>query len=226
MMLKIFCWNNDNTVWNHWLSVIDTNKYDLIRIEKMEDLLDQLSRSEQDCLCFIFLEDELFTEKVEAAVSIRLRFNRIKIVAFPNQQSQSAALRLLSAGINGQCNPFIGAEQLKLVLSVVLAGEIWGGKAFIQQLISQSAGRIDTLLVEENEKLSLLTPKEKIVAEWVAKGLSNKVIAVKMSITERTVKAHLTNIFKKTASKDRLSLAMLVQSVPQKGAEMEDLELH
>ncbi|MFT4574653.1 MAG: DNA-binding NarL/FixJ family response regulator, partial [Marinomonas primoryensis] len=40
----------------------------------------------------------------------------------------------------------------------------------------------------------------------------NKKIAHELDITERTVKAHLTSIFKKTNTKDRLALALLAQN--------------
>jgi len=117
-------------------------------------------------------------------------------------------LRLFSAGISGQCAPYIGKEQLSLVLSVVDSGEIWGGKAFIQQLIQQSAVTAPSF----ESELEDLSERELTVAQLIAKGLTNKQIAIEMNITERTVKAHLTSVFKKTNTKDRLSLALLAQS--------------
>ncbi len=161
--------------------------------------------------CFIYLDNQNFSEMVENSVSIRQEFPKLKIIAFPNRASQSAALRMLSQGINGQCNPYIGAKQLETVLSVVDMGEIWGGKVFINNLIATHSEQI------ENEDDSLehlqdtLSKKEIEVAVYVGKGLNNKQIALQMSITDRTVKSHITNIFRKTDTKDRLSLALLVQ---------------
>jgi DNA-binding NarL/FixJ family response regulator len=63
-----------------------------------------------------------------------------------------------------------------------------------------------------NDELDDLSERELDVAQYVSKGLSNKQIAFEMDITERTVKAHLTSIFKKTNTKDRLSLALLAQT--------------
>lgn len=49
----------------------------------------------------------------------------------------------------------------------------------------------------EETKESVLTEKELIVLEKVVKGAASKEIAIDMGITERTVKAHLTNIYRK-----------------------------
>jgi len=58
--------------------------------------------------------------------------------------------------------------------------------------------------------LALLTGREKEVALEAAKGLSNKVIARGLSITERTVKAHISATLEKLGVKDRLQLALVL----------------
>jgi two-component system NarL family response regulator len=42
-----------------------------------------------------------------------------------------------------------------------------------------------------------LTPREREVLQWVARGLPNKEIALKASISEATVRSHVRNIFSK-----------------------------
>ncbi|HKJ94564.1 MAG TPA: helix-turn-helix transcriptional regulator, partial [Gammaproteobacteria bacterium] len=53
-----------------------------------------------------------------------------------------------------------------------------------------------------------LSPREHEIVAYLASGESNKGIAAKLGITERTVKAHLSSIFQKTGLKDRLHLAL------------------
>ena len=208
--MKILCWNTDEAVWKHWNHVIDTNE-SLERVEKFDDLQHSLQTASFK-YCFIYLSDDSFSKQVEDVVSLCLGFPNQRIIVFPNQSSQQAALRLFSVGVSGQCAPYIGREQLSLVLSVVDSGEIWGGKAFIQQLILQSAA---TAINVQHNDLEDLSERELSVAQFIAKGLSNRQIALEMSITERTVKAHLTSIFKKTNTKDRLSLGLLAQNNDQ-----------
>ncbi|MDE8602416.1 response regulator transcription factor [Marinomonas sp. RSW2] len=206
--MKILCWNTDNAVWKHWNQVISADA-SLVRVEVLGDVYETLQTASLEFkYCFIFLQDKSFSKQVEDVVALRSAFPNLKVIVFPNQTSQAAALRLFSVGVSGQCAPYIGKEQLDLVLSVVDSGEIWGGKIFIQQLIQQSA---TTAQVNESE-LEDLSERELSVAQCIAKGWSNKKIALEMDITERTVKAHLTSIFKKTNTKDRLALALLAQS--------------
>jgi DNA-binding NarL/FixJ family response regulator len=58
----------------------------------------------------------------------------------------------------------------------------------------------------------LLTAKEKLVAELVAKGFTNKEVAKQLAITDRTVKAHLTAVFDKLGVRDRVHLALLLKA--------------
>lgn len=61
---------------------------------------------------------------------------------------------------------------------------------------------------ECNEKISLLTNREREVIKLIAQGFFNKEIASKMGITERTVKNHVSNIFKKIDVSDRTQAAI------------------
>ena len=57
-----------------------------------------------------------------------------------------------------------------------------------------------------------LSHREAEVAELVSKGLSNKEVASQLFVTEKTVKFHLTNIYKKMSVKSRAQL--IVWCVP------------
>ena len=60
-----------------------------------------------------------------------------------------------------------------------------------------------------------LSNREAEVAELVSKGLSNKEVANRLFVTEKTVKFHLTNIYKKMQVKSRAQL--IVWCLPHMG---------
>lgn len=60
-----------------------------------------------------------------------------------------------------------------------------------------------------------LSNRESEVAELVTKGLSNKEVANQLFVTEKTVKFHLTNIYKKMSVKSRAQL--IVWCLPHMG---------
>ena len=53
-----------------------------------------------------------------------------------------------------------------------------------------------------------LTPRERQVLELVGQGMANKQISRKLGIKEKTVKAHLTNVFQRIGVTDRTSAAL------------------
>jgi DNA-binding NarL/FixJ family response regulator len=58
--------------------------------------------------------------------------------------------------------------------------------------------------------LDMLTAREREIALQIGGGSSNRAIAQRLGITERTVKAHLGSVFAKLGVHDRLQLALLV----------------
>ena len=53
-----------------------------------------------------------------------------------------------------------------------------------------------------------------MVADQVAHGATNREIAQSLEITERTVKAHLSSIFRKLEVRDRVQLALAMNNIP------------
>jgi DNA-binding NarL/FixJ family response regulator len=59
------------------------------------------------------------------------------------------------------------------------------------------------------QPLARLTPREREVLGYVAAGADNLQIAASLDITERTVKAHITNLYRKLGVENRIQMAML-----------------
>ena len=74
----------------------------------------------------------------------------------------------------------------------------------------QSSWRRKRIRAGATGRFAILTPREIEIARLIGQGASNKRIARHLAITERTVKGHLTAIFRKTGAVDRLTLALLI----------------
>jgi DNA-binding NarL/FixJ family response regulator len=128
-----------------------------------------------------------------------------------DKPDEEEALSFLKLGIVGYANTYISPPLLLEALRVVLDGRVWLGQAIIQRLIQETAAAASgDKGSAARTALSGLTKAERMIAERVAQGASNLEIAAEFKITERTVKAHLTSIYDKTKTGNRLNLALLI----------------
>lgn len=129
-------------------------------------------------------------------------------VAMTARPQAQEGLRLLRSGLRGYCNRLLSPQVMDLLLATVLSGEIWAGRQVTDYLLGP--GLSDEGRSTDRGPLWQLTSRETEIARQVAAGLSNKVIAIENGISERTVKAHLNAIFRKTGLRNRVQLALAV----------------
>lgn len=135
-----------------------------------------------------------------------------KFFLLSDQPNEVEGLAFLKLGIAGYGNTYISPGRLAEAVKVILTGGVWLGQKVIQQLILETYTKAQEsgarALMEQ--KLAHLTRREHKVADLVARGRTNLEIAAYLDIAERTVKGHLTSIYEKTQTGNRLSLALLI----------------
>lgn len=135
-----------------------------------------------------------------------------RIVVLSNVPNDEEGLAVLEAGAVGYTNALAVPEVLRQIASVVENGGLWVGPNLLQRLIAGMATRSTQINSSHLDKLSA---REKEVALAVAGGASNKEVARRLEISERTVKAHLTAAFERLGVRDRLQLSLLINGTPQ-----------
>jgi two-component system nitrate/nitrite response regulator NarL len=96
-------------------------------------------------------------------------------------------------------------------IRAVTAGRCWIGSESVPNLLQALRRRVAThdAARPQNQNVPYgLTARELEIIQWIVTGLANKAIARHLSITESTLKHHLTNIFDKLGVSDRLELAL------------------
>jgi DNA-binding NarL/FixJ family response regulator len=112
--------------------------------------------------------------------------------------NEDEVIRLLQRGYRGYLGPTEPVERLKLALEALRRGEIWASR----ELLTRTLGSLAA---------PQLTDREQEVLELLASGLSNRSIAERLGISERTVKAHVSNLFDKHGVRNRTELVSQVQ---------------
>lgn len=137
-----------------------------------------------------------------------------KTIVVSDVDSDALAVEALKAGAAGFCPRDTPSGLLRRAIQLVEAGEIWVSRRVMLRLIEELALRAAPPAVARAEQL---TPRESALVNLVASGASNKAIAERLSISVKTVKTHLTNIFKKLGLSTRLELAVAVgRSAPSR----------
>jgi DNA-binding NarL/FixJ family response regulator len=108
----------------------------------------------------------------------------------------------LRAGASGFLLKDVTAERLFDAVRVVAAGEALLAPAVTRRLITEFA-RLRQTPVASGTALAALTPRETQVLRLVAEGLSNPEIAVRLVVTEETVKTHVSRVLNKLGLRDR-----------------------
>jgi DNA-binding NarL/FixJ family response regulator len=108
----------------------------------------------------------------------------------------------LRAGASGFLLKDVTAEQLFDAVRVIAAGDGLLAPGITRRLISEFAQR-PAAIPQPTPRLADLTPREIQVLQLVAEGLSNSEIAARLTVTEETVKTHVSRILNKLGLRDR-----------------------
>lgn len=149
-----------------------------------------------------------------AIAQIAKDYKGAKVVVLANMPNQAESVHALSLGAMGYCHAYVEPAVLKEIKAVISHGGLWLGQDILQRLIGVSTKLIGNQPEYVESLLAKLTKREQEVAVEAAKGLSNKEIARILNITERTVKAHLAKTFERLGAKDRLQLALMLNTRP------------
>lgn len=141
-----------------------------------------------------------------------------KVIILSSGLSVEMEIALFIAGARGFCSTKSSALEIKNVFTAVTNGQLWMRRSNVAQLLEALRTRSHPALEPKLHLLSPLTgltPREQEIAVLVGTGNTNKQIARHLAISERTVKAHLSEIFRKLSVTDRLTLGLRVTALSQ-----------
>jgi two-component system NarL family response regulator len=141
-----------------------------------------------------------------------------KIIALGADVSDDAELALFRSGVRGYAHIDADPDLLTRMVAAVQDGELWIRRRItlrlLDELSAKARGEVAHRRVTD-ARLAILTAREREIAHLIGTGESNKQIARQLSITERTVKAHLSEVFRKLGVGDRLRLALSMTAQPE-----------
>jgi len=174
--------------------------------EDGDDAITQTLELEPDILLLDLLMPRL--PGLEAMRAIMTKSPRVKIVLLTSTISQQQIIEALQIGARGIVLKDAVVGDLSQALRAVLGGDYWIGGERVANLLKALQGLMAQAAALPERKTYGLTPRELEVVTTIVEGCSNRDIAKQFSISEETVKRHLSNVFDKTGVSTRLELAL------------------
>lgn len=140
---------------------------------------------------------------IEVLEELRNSNSPIKVLMLTVHSEVEYLVKAVDIGANGYILKDSGSTELKKAINAIVNNDSYIQANLIPALNSRLINRdID------KERLETLTKRELEILTQVAGGMFNKEIAINLSISERTVKNHISNIFKKIDVSDRTQAAV------------------
>lgn len=127
----------------------------------------------------------------------------VKVLILTVHNEVEYLLKAVDIGIDGYLLKDSSYDELKEAIDVIISGN-----TYIQPSLLPALNESMEDYALDKEKIEWLTKRELDVLRLISKGCSNKKISDELTISERTVKNHISNIFRKIDVQDRTQAAV------------------
>lgn len=174
-----------------------------------EDILEIVQKTPVDVLLLDLVMPE--SDSLRILPLIRQKAPATKVLILADNFDQRLIFPVLQQGAKGFILKNVPSTELWKAIRMVHAGEVWIGRGVVRYLLENFVSGSAKHRPQRKAQGGLLSQREVEVARLVAVGCSNRDIADRLTISEKTVKTHLANIFKKLHLRNRLDLALHTQ---------------
>jgi len=144
---------------------------------------------------------------LEAARHICANHPDVKVMILTVSERQDDVIAALSSGASGYILKGISGPELVATLHAILRGETYVTPNLAARLLQQNKKS-----ASPSEPVVELTIREEQILQEVKAGLTNKEIARKLALSEKTVKHYMTSVLQKLHARNRVEAALTARS--------------
>jgi two-component system nitrate/nitrite response regulator NarL len=133
-----------------------------------------------------------------------------KIIMLTVSETSDDVMSALAKGAKAYVLKGVGSRILADIVRSVDAGDTYVSPSLSARLLSNMSS--SEALAKQANPIDELTNREQEVLNLVAEGLSNKRIALRLGVHEKTIKQHMTHIFAKLGISNRTEAAMTLRN--------------
>jgi DNA-binding NarL/FixJ family response regulator len=192
-----------------------------IRVEGLRSIFDQPAAPGHPSLCpvvgamqdllanhsieFLVVDLNSSTGSLETLQSVRRARPDVRQIVIGPENDEELVLDCVVAGARAYLDSSASPETVRQAIEIVVSGSIWAPRKLLSRLIDRLLGIPRSMVQRSALQLS---EREQQVLELILLARSNREIASQLGIEERTVKAHVGRLLKKTGSDNRIDLSM------------------
>jgi DNA-binding NarL/FixJ family response regulator len=156
----------------------------------------------------VFILDSLFfssEELLQVVHELKKKSPRTKILLLvvETEVSDKSLMQYMAGGVDGYIKGAANLKHLVEAIRTVHAGNVWADRKLLDKFVRCAPSITSDLESKLCGLENPLTKREREIISFLFLGLPNKDISHKMHISEKTVKTHLNNIFKKMQVRNR-----------------------
>jgi len=153
-----------------------------------------------------FIPDTILVDAITLAKNPLARWPEAKILLLDTGLEEERIINLLlNHRIDGVIAVDTDADLFRKAIYAVGSGQVWIDNGKLKALLAHMES------IARNQRHDTISKKEREIIILISQGLRNREIAEKLCISEQTVKAHLSRIFRKTNVTSRSQLVPLAQ---------------
>jgi two-component system, NarL family, response regulator LiaR len=147
---------------------------------------------------------------IEATRRIREDMPEVQVLVLTAYDDDQYVFSLLQAGASGYLLKTAPVNELVKAIRLVKSGESPLDPSIARKVVIRMAGDQGSRIPigEDGATIQALTFREQEVLQLLSRGLNNQAIAEALYVSDRTVQAHLTNIFAKMGVSSRLEAVL------------------
>lgn len=148
------------------------------------------------------------SEDLFGLLHIRKLYPDIPVAVVSGLEEPELVSKVINAGAMGFVPKVTSADEIVKAIDEMLEGEIW-----VPDTLSEQVSASDDEFSELADKVSSLTPSQYKVLCLLRDGLLNKQIGFELGIAEKTVKTHVTSIFRKLDINNRTQAVLIANQL-------------
>lgn len=182
---------------------------DVIAVEEAGDLNALMAALETDRECDLVLLDLNMPggHGMSGLLLLRAQYPEVPVMIISAVEDQKVIRRTFELGAAGYLPKSVGPAEIRKAIDTVLSGEISVPDGVSLADDDDQSGFV--------RRLSTLTPQQIRVLMMLSDGLMNKQIAYELSISEATVKAHVSSILQKLDVDSRTQAVIAASKIEQ-----------